>query len=113
MDTKELELANEAGFLKTPEQQELVEQQSFEEGYQACIKEAHAGLLNEEGVYNAFQISEYLGMYKEAIREAINDLKGTYLIGSGHTDHKRLFNQLIEKADEKFGNLIPQDQDGE
>lgn len=104
----ELQRSNAAGFLKTPEQARQLESAAFEDGYQACINDASAGLLKGSGIYTTEQVKTYLEIYATAVRQSIDELK-THEINGWRTEGT-LGENINRMANEKFGKLIPGDK---
>ncbi|MEQ8581240.1 MAG: hypothetical protein RIC30_09535 [Marinoscillum sp.] len=79
----EITWASEAGFVKTPEQMELIEQQAFENGHRETLRDAKAGLYaKSEELYNATQvkmlINEALRKHDQTTIIVLKKLQGMY-----------------------------------
>ena len=79
----EVTWASEAGFVKTPEQMELIEQQAFENGHRETLRDAKAGLYaKSEELYNATQvkmlINEALRKHDQTTVIVLKKLQGMY-----------------------------------
>lgn len=101
----ELEKLNSAGFLRTPEQTQIIENNAFEEGYQSCINDANAGLLKGIGIYTTEQVKTYLEIYATAVKQTLEELK-IYEV-NGWRSEGTLGDNINRLANEKFGKLIP------
>jgi len=103
---KEIERQNTAGYLKTPEQAELIESEAFNDGYQASIDDATSGYMANSGIYNSTQVTEFIAVYKNALYTAIADTKGIYKLGESDLINARLFNKITKYADQIFGQIV-------
>lgn len=82
-------------------------QQGIEEGYHAALNDAEAGLLKNSGIYTTRQVTDFLEIYKTAIRHTLeNDIRGVYRLGNGSGDESRLSEKLIKEADAKFSGIL-------
>lgn len=82
-DINEVSWSSEAGFTKTTEQMELIEQQAFENGHKETLQEARAGLYaKSEEIYNATQvkmlISEAIRKHDQTTIIALRNIQGMY-----------------------------------
>lgn len=103
MDT--IDHFNSSGFIKLPEQVEMVQNEAFNEGYQAAINDVNAGCHKKDGLYRASDIQDFLDIYKIAIRQSIQEIRGLYRLGSGQVDEERLFTKITAEADYRYGQL--------
>lgn len=63
----ELECVAEAGYLKTHEQAELIEQEAFQRGFESALDDCRAGrYAKSEEIYNKEQVKELIA---EAMRK--------------------------------------------
>lgn len=104
---QEIDWSTKAGFVKTKEQMELIEQQAFQNGYQEAINDADAGTLRKTGIHATRHVKDYLDIYRTAVRQAIeNDIRGVYRLGNGAGNESRLADRVLAEADEKFTGVL-------
>ena len=109
---KEIKWSNKAGYLKTPEQAEMIKNEAFEKGYQSALNDAVAGCMANSGVYNSTQTMEFITIYKKALYTALAETKGVYRLGESEVITARLFNQITNEADQIFGQTIKETKEG-
>lgn len=82
-------------------------QEGIQEGYEAAIQDAEAGMLKNQGIYTTRMVKDFLEIYRAAIRQTIlNDIRGVYRLGNGSGDEERVAEKLMKEADDKFSGLL-------
>ncbi|MEQ9426993.1 MAG: hypothetical protein RJQ09_21405 [Cyclobacteriaceae bacterium] len=62
------------GMLKTPEQQEALENEAFDSGYSCAMTEAKQGLWQKAGILNEAQAELLLKQYQDELKAAIRQI---------------------------------------
>ena len=79
----EITWAAQAGFTKTPEQMQLIQEEAFENGHKETLRDCKAGLYaKSDEIYNATQvkmlISDAIRKHNETTAIMLKHLKGRY-----------------------------------